>query len=372
MRISKEALKGYLLEEALAYLIKNTGYTLLVDESQDTRELQKRGNGLVVIGRGGEHQVDVLGQLSWIPTFTFPIRLFIEAKFRTTKTGIGVVRSAVGIIEDLNQNFSPMRETGILIKRYNYNYALFSTSGFSKDAIKMAIAHRISLIDLSGPEFADLRNMIEQAADNIIQHYATTEEVAATNDNTIENEDDSLSRNSFITQLRMFIRQQLGTWPSSVIENPHWRGQGEGILLDNFLGELFSFLRHYNELFVGMANGPFLVVLKADNVSEFRSYVREHPTHKVTIHWSAYDNGGRRWYIRPVDYYNRGYQLTFTLPKILGDWIFNSDNPISKAVDAKEKFLSNITIYRSSEDKDELYRLIYSAEDTQRLINNFW
>jgi hypothetical protein len=132
MRISKEALKEYLLEEALAYLIKNTGYTLLVDESQDTRELQKRENGLVVIGRGGEHQVDVLGQLSWIPTFTFPIRLFIEAKFRTAKTGIGVVRSAVGIIEDLNQNFSPMRETGILIKRYNYNYALFSTSGFSK------------------------------------------------------------------------------------------------------------------------------------------------------------------------------------------------------------------------------------------------
>ncbi len=371
MRISKEALRGYLLEEALAYLIKNTGYTLLVDKSQDERELQKRGNGLVVIGRGGEHQVDVLGQLSWIPTFTFPIRLFIEAKFRNAKTGIDVVRSAVGIIEDLNQNFSPMRETGILIKRYNYNYALFSTSGFSKDAIKMAIAHRISLIDLSGPEFTDLRNMIEQAANNIIQYYATREDVAVTNDNTVENEDDSLSRNSFITQLRMFIRQQLRTLPVSVIENQYWRGQDEGILLDNFLGELISFLNHYNELFVGMANGPFMLVLKADDVNDFRSYVEEYPTHKVTIHWSAYDHGGRRWYIRPVDYYNRRYQLTFTLPKILGDWIFKSNNPISKAINAKEKYLSNITIYRSSEDKDELYRLIYSAEDTQRLINNF-
>jgi hypothetical protein len=183
----------------------------------------------------------------------------------------------------------------------------------------MAIARRISLIDLSGPEFSDLRNMIEQVANNIIQHYAATEEVAATNDNTIENEDDSLSRNSFVTQLRMFIRQQLGTWPASVIENPHWKVQGEGILFDSFLGELFSFLRHYNELFVGMANGPFLVVLKADNVSDFNSYVREHPTHKVTIYWSTHDHGGRRWYIRPVDCYDHRYQLTFTLPKILGD-----------------------------------------------------
>lgn len=366
MRISKESLRGYLLEEALAYLIKNTGYTLLVDKSQDTSgELKKRRNGLVVIGRGGEHQVDVLGQLSWIPAFTFPIRLFVEAKFRTAKTGIGVVRSAVGIIEDLNQNFSPMRNTRILINRYNYNYALFSTSGFSKDAVNMAIAHRISLIDLSGPEFSDLRNMIEQVADNIIEYYAKREDTA---NNTIENEDDSLSRNSFITQLRMFIRQQLGTWPVGVIENQHWRGQDEGILLDGFLGELISFLRHYNELFVGMANGPFMLVLKADNVNDFISYGKEHPTHKVKIHWSPNDHGGRKWYIRPVYRHFRDYQLTFTVPKMLGDWIFKSNNSICRALDAKEKFLSNITIYRSSEDKDELYRLIYSSEDTQRLI----
>lgn len=40
MRISKETLKGYLLEEALAYLIKGTGYNLLVEKNQDSTELK--------------------------------------------------------------------------------------------------------------------------------------------------------------------------------------------------------------------------------------------------------------------------------------------------------------------------------------------
>ncbi|CAH0280792.1 hypothetical protein SRABI80_03710 [Peribacillus frigoritolerans] len=47
----------------MAYLIRNTGYQLIVDKQQDPIELKNRGNGLVVVGRGGEHQADVLGQL---------------------------------------------------------------------------------------------------------------------------------------------------------------------------------------------------------------------------------------------------------------------------------------------------------------------
>jgi hypothetical protein len=35
--IGKESLKGYILEEVIAYLIKNTGYNLLVDPIQDPR-----------------------------------------------------------------------------------------------------------------------------------------------------------------------------------------------------------------------------------------------------------------------------------------------------------------------------------------------
>lgn len=85
---SKDAVKGYILEEVLAYLVRNAGYELIVDPELDPSSLEWRGNGLVVIGRGSAHKVDVLGQLEWIPSFTFPIRLFAEAKFRSSPTGL--------------------------------------------------------------------------------------------------------------------------------------------------------------------------------------------------------------------------------------------------------------------------------------------
>jgi hypothetical protein len=161
--MSLASFKGKLLEEILAFLIRNSGYQLLVDPAQDPDELGRRGNGLVVKGRGAVHQADVLGQLGWMPAFTFPIRLFVEAKWQdSSKIGLGEVRNAVGVLQDINQNYSvqngPNRQR--LIRRFNYTYTLFSTTGFTAPAEEMALAHLISLVDLSGPEFADLRSAV--------------------------------------------------------------------------------------------------------------------------------------------------------------------------------------------------------------------
>jgi hypothetical protein len=98
-------LRGYLLEEALAWLLRNSGYRLLVDQSQDPDELVLNGNGLCVKGRGAEHQVDVLGEFAFTPAFSLPIRLFLEAKFTRQKTDLPVVRNAHGVIHDINENF---------------------------------------------------------------------------------------------------------------------------------------------------------------------------------------------------------------------------------------------------------------------------
>ena len=83
--MSADSLAGYILEELIAFLIRNTGYRLLVDAVQDPIELRSVANGLNVIGRGALHQVDVLGELAWIPAFTFPLRLIVEAKCRRSK-----------------------------------------------------------------------------------------------------------------------------------------------------------------------------------------------------------------------------------------------------------------------------------------------
>ena len=123
---------------------------------------------MLATARGAVHQADVLGQLGWIPAFTFPIRLFVEAKWhREAKTGLPDVRNAVGVLQDVNQNFSARNEGGRtrLVRRFNYCYSLFSTTGFTKPAQEMALAHQISLIDLSGAEFDDLRQIVDDLAD---------------------------------------------------------------------------------------------------------------------------------------------------------------------------------------------------------------
>jgi hypothetical protein len=76
--ISQDVLAGYLLEELLASLIQSAGYRLLVDASQDEVELKNSRSGdLQVKGRGGFHQVDVLGEFTFVPAFSQPLRLFV-------------------------------------------------------------------------------------------------------------------------------------------------------------------------------------------------------------------------------------------------------------------------------------------------------
>ncbi len=362
--VSKEALRGYLLEEVLAYLIKGTGYNLLVDESQDMEELKNRRHGLVVKGRGAEHQADVLGQLKWIPAFTYPIRLFVEAKFRKTKTGIGPVRNAVGIIEDLNQNYTIKGTKKILVRRYNYNYVLFSVSGFSEDAVNMAIAHRISLVDLSASDFKPLIECIDKTADRIIKAVGFSEEIASAGDDSMNRglgDYRRYSSTNFINLLRKYLRIELGTFPIELL-------QEENIVLFPDLSEigqeifnaLFRVVKEeYKMLFVAMANGPFMLVIKAEDPQKFLSFARENPSQRINISWNRSDNDGRRWTIVPIDCGNDGFKLTFTLPEELSKFIFESDDPKETALEIKSEIFSDITIYNFNHSKDELYRLRY-------------
>ena len=135
--IRESTLRGYLLEEALAWLLRSSAYELLVSADQDPAELEPHGYGLRVRGRGTTHHVDVLGEFAYTPAFSLPIRLFLEAKFYTTPCGLDVVRNALGVIQDVNQNYKTDAHSTRPRRRFQYCYALFSTSGFSKDAKTM-------------------------------------------------------------------------------------------------------------------------------------------------------------------------------------------------------------------------------------------
>ena len=78
----------------------------------------------------------------------YPLRLFIEAKFYTSeRIGIDKVRMGVGILEDVNTNYSTVdvEDEQLVVSRYNYHYAIFSSTGFTEDAQRYAIAHKIQL-----------------------------------------------------------------------------------------------------------------------------------------------------------------------------------------------------------------------------------
>jgi hypothetical protein len=162
-----EALGGYLLEEALAWVLHDVGYRLLVYKSQDPDELEDGSNGLCVKGRGAEHQVDVLGEFTFTPPFSLPIRLFLEAKFASHACRLHVVRNAHGVIHDINENFG-RASGGSSRKRYRYEYALFSTSGFTKDARDFANAQQIYLVDLSTGSCDWLRESIQITAKELL------------------------------------------------------------------------------------------------------------------------------------------------------------------------------------------------------------
>jgi hypothetical protein len=340
--ISPQALAGYILEEMLAYLLRNAGYRLLTDESQDPHELANRHHGLIVRGRGAEHQVDVLGELSWIPAFTYPLRLVLEAKCRIGKTDIATVRNMVATLLDINQNNMPSRlgsgAAPMPRAKYAYVGAIFSASGFSSHAADFALAHAISLIDLGTTVFSSLVAAAGECAAALNAHY---------------DEQRSRSAARFVKAVRDSLRRELGTAPK---------------LQEDLISDLgiprrpleiaMRAARRTDELFVGMAFGPHMLVLKADDPKSFLRYAAELPTHEVTIHWSEADDDGKTWSIVPR--HDAGaYRLSFKLPERLAAWIFGAENVRRAALSAKPAFFSSITIYRRDERQDRLIRLIY-------------
>jgi hypothetical protein len=365
----RDTVRGYVLEELLARLIRGSGYRLLTSPDQDPIDLGWRGNGLVVQGRGSEHQVDVLGQLLWVAAFTFPVRLFVEAKSWGKPVGIRVVREAVGVLADLNQNYRPAEPGSPPLPRYAYNHALFSTSGFSVSATQMAIAHQVSLIDLSTPAFQPLRESIDYLAELISPDLETPTDDELSPDGPLA-DDVVVGRGISVREARAEMREVLGTIPDGVSPLPPQTRRAVPLSPRwvEFRQALRSTAEDFGEFFVGVAGGPFLLVLRADDPEAFRGYVARRPSHRVRIHWRREDNG-REWFIEPEDSYLGTYTLRFALPQTLWDWIFedSEERPVRAALNVKERFFSDVTIYRFDPElgEDHIYRLTYDARQVE-------
>src|SRR5438132_1408993 len=99
-------IRGMLLEEAILYLLRVSGYRTV--EQADPHDTTLTGNcysGLKVSGRGGVHQIDAIADMAIATPFTYAQRLLVEAKCYadTTPVRIEIVRNAVGVLKDVGE-----------------------------------------------------------------------------------------------------------------------------------------------------------------------------------------------------------------------------------------------------------------------------
>ncbi len=148
-------IRGMLLEEAVLYLLRISGYRTL--EKVDASDVTITGDcysGLKVVGRGGQHQIDAVADFTLTPPFTYPQRLLAEAKCYSDTYSVGIewVRNAVGVLKDVGEYWETKK--GLPPKaRYHYQYVLFSASKYSSDAERYAYAHDIYLVPLAKSTF---------------------------------------------------------------------------------------------------------------------------------------------------------------------------------------------------------------------------
>jgi Restriction endonuclease len=346
--IPEATLKGYLLEEVLAWMLRGSGYRLLVHERQDPEELSMAGNGLCVKGRGADHQVDVLGEFAFTPAFSLPVRLFLEAKFTRQPCRLPVVRNAHGVIHDINENFThgPGHR---LRKRYRYVYALFSTSGFTQNAQDFALAQQISLVDLSGASFFWLRDPIETAAADL---------VAAQRQHRVDRFPVNWTRGQ--------LRRLLGTWPDildSEVGYPETSAHRFSQAAQPVLRTLANGLEESQEkeLLLGFPSAPFILPLAASNADEFLRYASQHPDHVIRLRRSGQGTAAE-WTAFPADD-PEAYRLTFNLPDKLEEWIAQTEEQrTARTRQVKQALLADIVVYRVHGDDLRTFQLHYQPE----------
>lgn len=345
--MKKSTFKGYILEDVISKLLSVNGYKLITDITNDIKMLQ---NGLNVIGRGAPHQFDSLGELQWNPPFLYPVRLFVEAKFRKGKAGINLVREGVGILADVNQNYSTVNidNTSINLPRYDYRYAIFSTSGFAEPAVTMALAHKVHLIDLSGKAYETLLETIDNFAYVIFTKFGITSDDSS--EVEISKEDSKRIREAFRRLIRVSEQQFFD------LEK----------ILPNLVGKAVNeVIEKIGGIYFASTSTPFLIAMVPENNESFKHSLQESPEQEVSITWTSQED---EWVIRPE---SESYSLRFKLPQTIENYIFVK-NPLEaeqNAIESKRSMMSQLNFITNwGQGQPQFCTLNFSSKLTRDIV----
>lgn len=167
------SVKGKLFEYFVYKMLVSCGFRPV---KADGLLIYHGSSGTMIQGLGQPHNADVLLAPPVQTPFYFPTRLLIECKCYSEKIGLPIIRNALGLREDINgfdivtedilKNRRSSRSTGNTcypMKRYQYQVAVASMSGFKSTALPFAQAHRIPLISFADSAcFRTMRNYTEE------------------------------------------------------------------------------------------------------------------------------------------------------------------------------------------------------------------
>lgn len=240
-----------------------------------------------------------------------------------------------------------MTNEELKLPKYNYNYAIFSTSGFTGDAQRLALAHKIKLIDLSSGYYSWIRDFINQIVDRLFSR----------------NNDDISSRvfNDF--------KEDFSRW----INNLNYNQLDRWFDFDYQLSDVNEFvnqMQNVRSIYIASTKSSQIIAFIPDNDDEFRNSLLRNPHQKVTITWNENENDV--WIVRPNGNYVQ-YRLTFQLPSIIRDYIFNNSvNQYESAYDEKTRSFGMLSFiaYLDGENPT-LCTLEFDEEETKCRVERY-
>lgn len=278
-------------------------------------------SGQMIQGLGEAHNADVLLEPPVQTPFYAQTRLLVECKDYKKRVGLDIVRSALGLREDVNHfdivdanelmsRRSQRRKGGVCYSRYLYQVAIASWNGFTYQAQKFAATHRIPLIEFDKlPFWGQLRRILN---------------VEALDDCCLE--------------------QEVDIDETSVIELAKEVGSCMALAITN-LGQVL-FLYHRGNEMIDFAEYPY------------------------SIYW---EDAEHPWTLRYGE-----HEYSFQLPQhLLECWLNESVNELSmkkEAIGCKISYLSNMVVYYRHCDSPTIKMLSINQgeldEARRRLENN--
>lgn len=309
-------LRGALLEELILHFLRKTGYKVVSEVGTDS-SLDNCAAGIQIKGRGCNHQIDAIADSVIHHPFSYSQRLLVEAKCYADsyKIGIEKVRNAVGVLKDVSEYWTSMGSSRR--NRYHYQYALFSTSPYTKVSERYAFAHDIYLIPLQNSTF--LRPAI-----NIIRNILAVD----------------FQQNVSVKDIRELFRVAWATNEPPIFPNEFSE------LTQEKLQQLFTEGMRINFALLAVLGGSFPIFLVPNPDIDLLNLENNI---QVRIFW---DQDG--WYLRRPDGQNL---FSFDLPiELFNLYAEEGILSLGNAIQLKQEFLSEFIAYKTIAESIQIIR----------------